>query len=145
MRRVILLTALLSLAFAPEPLQKAQDSTALNNLVGTWRVSRIYTPPDKNPQDLEKTGLTHISITSTGWVFKGAEDVSYDLRIDNTKDAGEFDLMNVGQKAPFIRGLIRREGRAIRVIYTCIFASPNNRPTGFVNQQSGCELLLVRE
>jgi hypothetical protein len=142
---VLLMLAVLSLAFAPIPFPKpkneAKNALAVKKLVGTWRISAIYHHPNKVPRDPGRSEPTHIIISPTGWAFKGPAAVSYDLRIDHTKTPGEFDLMRHGQLQPYGRGLIRREGRAIRVIYRWNGA----RPTSFENEPSGCEMLLLRE
>jgi uncharacterized protein (TIGR03067 family) len=141
---VLLIVVALSLAFAPAPLPRPKTekaSVAVKDLVGTWRVGALYHLPDKALRDPAKDGVTHVTISLTQWVFKGRNDVTYDLRIDPMKKPAEFDLMRPGQKEAYGRGLIRREGDAIRVVYRW----GSGRPTSFENQRSGCELMLVRE
>jgi uncharacterized protein (TIGR03067 family) len=144
MRRVLLLLALLSLAFAPAPFPKppgAKGSLAVKNLVGTWRIAAIYHYPNRVPREPARAGATHVTITATGWEFKGSAAASYELRLDPTKQPAELDFIRPGQGTPHGRGLIRREGRALRVIYQW----GSSRPTGFESQPKGCELLLERE
>ncbi len=142
---VLLMLAALSLAFAPIPFPKpkteAKDSLAVKKLVGTWRVSAIFHHPNKVPRHPDRQEPTHVTISLTGWAFTAPAPASYDLRIDHTKKVVEFDLIRHGQMEPYGRGLMRREGRAIRVIYQW----GGTRPTDFENQPSGFEMLLVRE
>jgi uncharacterized protein (TIGR03067 family) len=144
MRGIIFLFVVASFGFAPSIYSSRsgiRDSILVSDVVGTWRVSHIYHYPNRVRQNPAKSSVSHVTISSKKWEFKGSSNVIYDLRIDHWKNPGEFDLMHSGQKEPYGRGLLRREGRAIRVIYTW----GNARPTGFENQAVGCELVLVRE
>jgi hypothetical protein len=100
----------------------------------------VYYHPNRVSVAPTADGVSHVTIRPGEWSFDGASGVSYDLRIDQGKPVVGFDLMRPGQTEPYGRGLIRREGRAIRVIYQW-----GARPTGFTDQPGDCELLLVRE
>jgi hypothetical protein len=98
-------------------------------------------PPNKTPRDPAANGVAHVTITPTRWTFgRLAGDVTYELRIDHAKRPAEIDFLRVGQKVPHGRGLIRREGDVLRIIYDW-----GARPTAFEGQGSGCDLVLVRE
>jgi hypothetical protein len=123
--------ALLSLAFAPAPFPKrqarAKNSLEVSQLVGTWRVTGT------------NHGLSQIIITPTQWTFDNPRRVVYDLRIHHDRTPAEFDLMRVGQTQPYGRGLIRREGETIRVVYSW----SGNRPANF-DGSGGIVLTMVR-
>jgi hypothetical protein len=138
--------ALFCLAFAPAPFPKREarvkDSLEVKNLLGTWRVTALYNPPDTTRKDPATNGVTSVTITPTRWIFNKANNpVTYDLRIHHDKRPAEFDMMQVGQTQPYGRGLMRREGESIRVIYSW----SNDRPNGFENQQASCMLVMVRQ
>ena len=144
MRRLLTLAAVLSLAFAPAPLPRPaprEEALTAESLAGTWRVTALYHPPDKTPKDPAGQGVTHVVITATQWAFEGSGAARYDLRIDNSKKPAEFDMMQVGQKMPYGRGLMRREGAGIRVVYRW----SGTRPASFDDPAAGCDLTLVRE
>jgi hypothetical protein len=123
--------ALLSLAFAPAPFPKRQarltNSLEVSQLVGTWSITGA------------RGGLSQIVITPTQWTFGTPGRVTYDLRIHHVKTPAEFDLMRVGETHPYGRGLIRREGETIRVIYRW----DGLRPASF-DDSKGIVLTLVR-
>jgi hypothetical protein len=143
-RFVLLSLALLALAFAPAPLPKRQnrdkDSLAVAHLVGTWRSTGLYYPPDTTKHDAAQGGVGHITITPTQWTFGKGRGITYDLIVHHDKRPVEIDLMHVGRQEPYGRGLIRREGDTIRIVYSW----SGSRPTSF--DQSGCIVLtMVRE
>ena len=86
------------------------------------------------PEFALSAAILKVDLTAIG-------NTTYDLRIDPARKPAEVDLMQIGQKEPYGRGLIRREGDTLHVIYVWGTA----RPTGFDGQQSGCVLTLVRE
>jgi hypothetical protein len=134
MRRLtpLLAASLLSLAFAPAPLPRraarADDSVEVSRLLGAWRV----TDP--------RGGATNVVITPTQWTFCGSRRVSYDLRIHHDRQPAEIEFMEVGRKRPIGRGIIRREGAAVRVVYDW----GSRRPAGF-DQAGFYALTLVRD
>jgi hypothetical protein len=142
MRRVVPLLIVLCLGFAPAPVyrERPAKSLAVKNLVGRWRIVEHYYYPDRISVDPVADGTTHVTIGPAAWAFTGPGNPSYDLRIDHGRPVAEFDLLTPGHAVPYGRGLIRREGRAIRIIYRW-----GPRPTGFGRQSSGWEMLLVRE
>jgi uncharacterized protein (TIGR03067 family) len=142
----LVVLAFLSLAFAPAPFPKnkarVKDSLAVKDLLGTWRITALYHLPDTTRKDPAANGVTTVTISPTQWVFnKAANPVIYDLRLHHEKRPAEIDFMHVGQMQPYGRGLIRREGDMLRVVYSW----SSGRPTGFENQQGGCIITLVRE
>ena len=147
MRRLCPLAALavLSLAFAPAPLPRREgrgnNSLAVGQLLGTWRATGLYFAPFKDRQDPVRHGVATVAISPTQWVFdKGGTNTTYDLRIHSDRRPVEFDLMQLGQNEPYGRGLMRRDGKVLTVIYNW-----GERPKGFDNSSGGCLLTLVRE
>jgi len=134
MRRLALLLslALLSLAFAPAPLPRrqarARDTLEVSRLVGAWRISG------------RNAGISHVVITPTQWTFGKPGRITYDLRVHHDKQPAEFDLMRVGQKEPYGRGIIKREGDTIRIAYKW----SNGRPARF-DEPGNIVMTLERE
>lgn len=146
MPRLLLLLAVLSLAFAPAPLPRrpARDDGSLSGekLAGTWRGIELCNTQDNVKRDPAQMGVGHVTITATQWAWgKSAGPDALTLRIDATRSPAEIDFIRPGQQGPSGRGLIRREGNAIRVLFNW-----GVRPTSFDNPQPGCwNLKLVRE
>lgn len=145
-RRLFLLAVALSLAFAPAPLPKrpsrGKDSLSVESLLGTWRATDLYNTPNKTRLDPDSNGVGHVTVTATQWAFaRTAGPGAYDMTLDSGKVPAEINFMHAGQKEPYGRGLIRREGNTIRVLYNW-----GPRPTSFDNPQPGCwDIILVRE
>ena len=150
-RRVLalsaVLVALLLTAFAPAPFPRREargDSLSLKELIGDYRAtSLVQTGSNQVNVQPSTNGVTHVSITSTQWIFnKNNSPTTYDLRVDNARKPVEMNFMYVGQKDPYGRAIVRREGNKLRVIYNW----GTQRPTGFENQPGGYwDLTLVRE
>jgi uncharacterized protein (TIGR03067 family) len=150
-RRALLLAAALAaaslMAFAPAPLPRRggrsdKDSVSLTALIGTWRATSLKQTGQAQVQ-AGRGGIDSVQITATQWIFNpGRGPTTYDLRIDHTRKPAEVDMMYAGQKDPYGRGIIRREGNTLRIVYNW----GTQRPTGFDNQPGGYwDLTLVRE
>jgi uncharacterized protein (TIGR03067 family) len=150
-RRVVavsaVLVALMLTAFAPAPFPRREargDSLTLKDLIGDYRaVSLVQTGTAQGNGPPSSSGVTHVSITSTQWIFnKNSGPTTYDLRVDHAKKPVEMNFLYVGQKEPYGRAIVRREGNKVRVIYNW----GTQRPSGFENQPGGYwDLTLVRE
>jgi uncharacterized protein (TIGR03067 family) len=149
-RRVLLVAAALAAsltAFAPAPLPRRgraseKDSVALAALIGTWRATSLrQTGPGQAP--VGRGGIDSVRISATQWIFNpGRGPTTYDLRIDHTRKPAEIDMMYVGQKEPYGRGIIKRDGNTLRIVYNW----GAQRPAGFDNQPGGYwDLTLVRD
>ena len=141
-----LLVVMALTAFAPAPLPRrgarAKDTVSVKELVGVWRATELYNTPNKARLDPVTNGVSHVPITETKWAFGKQGATGYDLRIDASKNPAEIDFMNSGQTEPYGRGIIRRQGNTIRIIYNW---GPQ-RPTTFENAGSGYwDLTLIRE
>src|SRR4051794_23307459 len=100
-RRVVavsaVLVALMLTAFAPAPFPRREargDSLTLKDLIGDYRaVSLVQTGTAQgNGPPPPSRGVTHVSITSTQWVFnKNSGPTTYDLRVDNAKKPVEMN------------------------------------------------------
>src|SRR4051812_17511021 len=125
---VFCLVALTAFAPAPLPRRQARPSGDLDvgRLVGRWRITGVYYLPDKVSQVASAERNSPITITATQWSFGKERRPTYDLRIDHNKRPAEIDFMQVGQKEPHGRGLIRREGRVLRVVYNWGGARPTH-------------------
>jgi uncharacterized protein (TIGR03067 family) len=140
------LVALMMTAFAPAPFPRREargDSLTLKDLVGDYRaISLVQTGTQPNGAPLS-SGVTHVSITTTQWIFnKNSGPTTYDLQVDHAKKPVEMNFMYVGQKEPYGRAIVRREGNKLRIIYNW----GTQRPSGFENQPGGYwDLTLVRE
>jgi uncharacterized protein (TIGR03067 family) len=141
MRRALLPLAVVCLAFAPAPFprreRRADDSVAVQNLIGTWQTVALIHPPSDVVLDPNAHGVGTVSITDTRWVF--ASGSGFDLRIDQAKRPAQIDLTYEGQKNPHGMGIIERRGDTLRVIYAW-----EKRPTGFQGQPKGCYLLTLK-
>jgi uncharacterized protein (TIGR03067 family) len=141
-----LLAVMALTAFAPAPLPRRdariRDSLSVKDLLGVWRATELYNTPNKALLDPAANGVGHVTISDAKWVFGRQNGTTYDLKIDPSKNPAEIDFMYVGQQDPYGRGIIRRQGNTIRVIYNW----GNQRPTAFENQQgSYWDLTLVKE
>lgn len=143
----VVLAALAQAAFAPAPFprRESRDKDVLTHtaLIGNYRTVSLVQTGSTAQRDVSTNGVTHVSITSTQWIFnKNNSPTTYDLQVDHTKRPVEFNMLYVGQKDPYGRAVVRREGNKIRVIYNW----GAQRPTGFENQPSGYwDMTLVRE
>jgi hypothetical protein len=148
-RRVLIgsavLTALVLTAFAPAPFPRREargDVLTHAALVGNYRATSLYQTGSAERRDPQTNGITHVSITTTQWSFNKNNPTTYDLQVDHTRRPVELNFLYVGQKDPYGRAIVRREGGKLRVIYNW---GPQ-RPTGFENQPAGYwDLTLVRE
>lgn len=142
----VLMVVVTLAAFAPAPLprrdSRLRDSLSVRELAGIWRATDLYNTPNKNRLDPASQGVGHVTISEGKWIFGRETGATYEFRIDPSKNPAEVDLMNVGQKEPYGRGLIRRQGNTLRIVYNW----GAQRPTGFEEQQGGFwDLTLVRE
>jgi len=144
----VLLAVLSLTAFAPAPLPRRtapiKDAVDHKSLIGTWRATKLGQTGSTEERDPASNGVAQVTITETQWVFNRNQNntATYDLRIEHLKRPAEIDFMHAGQKDPYGRGVIKREGNTLRIIYT----GSTTRPTGFENQSSGFwDLTLVRE
>ena len=143
------LAAVAATAFAPAPLPRREkgrpnDSVEHAALVGRWRATKLLQTGNKEERDPAANGVATVTVTPTQWIFNADRNntATYDLRVDANKKPAEVDMNNPGQQEVYGRGVIRREGNTLRVIYN--WGSP--RPTGFDGQQPGhWDLTLVRE
>lgn len=142
---IVAAAAVLLTAFAPAPLPRRQtpqlDSVSLKALMGDWKATSLK-QTGNGPQPA-RGGIDQVTITQTQWIFNRRSGATpYDLRIDHTRRPAEIDLMHAGQSEPYGRGIVKREGNVLRVVYHW----GAQRPTGFENQPPGYwELTLVRE
>lgn len=146
---VLALLAVVALtAFAPAPFPKREsrvkEGLSVQALLGTWKAIRLARTGQSDQLDVRSNGVQTVTITPTQWIFDkaGQSPSEYDLRIDPAKLPAEIDFYRPGQQTPYGRGVIRREGDKLRIIYN--WGEP--RPAGFENQQTGYwDLTLQRE
>lgn len=146
---VLWLAAVSLTAFAPAPLPRRatgrpRDSVEHAALVGKWRATKLLQTGNPQERDPATNGVATVTVTATQWIFNKDlnSTATYDLHVDHLKQPAEVDFRYPGQTEAYGRGVIRREGNALRVVYN--WGSP--RPEGFEGKQTGhWDLTLVRE
>jgi hypothetical protein len=136
-------------AFAPAPWPrrdaKVRDSIAHKDVIGNYRALELFQTNNGNVNrgNPGANGITHIVITQTQWSFnKGPGATTYDLQIDSSKKPAEINFLYTNQKEPYGRGIIRREGNKLRIIYKW----GAQRPPSFENPGAGFwDLTIERE
>src|SRR5689334_20062531 len=114
MTTAAVLAALALTAFAPAPLPRREtrekDSVAVKDLIGSWKATALYQTGNAVRRAPSEGGITDVTVTATQWIFnKNNSPTTYDLQIDHLKKPAEVNLMYVGQKEPYGRGIIKRE------------------------------------
>ena len=122
---------------------QAPRQGGLSDLIGGWRATSLAQTGNPQQRDPASNGVSQVTVTGTQWIFnKQQNPTTYDLHIDHTRRPAEINFMYVGQKEPYGRGILKREGNTLRIIYNW----GSERPTGFDNQPGGYwDLTLVRD
>jgi uncharacterized protein (TIGR03067 family) len=109
-RWLVILAAVLALAFAPAPFPRAERRKApVSDMEGLWE------------------GPHKMLITPTRMTFLSGARNDYELRIDHNARPKTFDIKGVNAPSAVYKGIYRVEGDTLTVSYN----SGNNRPRAF--------------
>ncbi len=149
---VVALAALTTLtAFAPAPFPKPGRrppgrSLDARWLEGTWKVDRVERTINGGYQPARSVTST-VRVGEGKWTFirsaavkGGGREVSYRLVLHTNQVPIRLDGMRANSDTPYMRGIVRRVGDTIEVLYRF----NGEHPTSFDNPPAGCWRITMR-
>jgi len=114
-------------AFAPAPFPRTgrdrrSESLSLEQMQGTWHVTKMQTTRRDGRHNESPTALKEIVISGSTWSFvysRGRNEVRYTIRIDPNVRPPQLDFYHLCNKdtGPYGRGILKRDGNSVQLMY----------------------------
>jgi uncharacterized protein (TIGR03067 family) len=139
MHRCLLLFALVSLAFAPAPLPKADGPSDAQKLQGTWERTHIYNGTLHLPEKPREV-ILRIKGEKAAFSRNGEEQTRWAIKLDAKTSPKGLDLVGLDDSKGFIQhGIFRLEGDTLTWCY-----SGTARPASFDRSAPGVFLMILK-